>query len=277
MALGAARAWADPVELTYRAPAACPSRAAIEDAIRARMPPVKFAAHASRVFAISISASGDGFAGTLAVDGAEDQPLSAHRCDDLVEALALVTAIAIDPEAAITTPRPRRPHAPRWDLFALGAGELGIAPRAMPGGGVGARVRFGAWDVGVEGLAGLRSQREDEGGRARFLWLSARPSACWVAVHAGRFDAAACGDVEVGAVRASGEDIVNGRDLWRLWLAAGASARGRVALSPRFFAQIEVGGAVPLERDTYLFAPGTTIHQTAAVTGWGTVGLGLRL
>jgi len=275
--LRAARAFADPVELTYRAPASCPSRAAVEDAIRERMPAVQFAAHAGRAFAIAIAPSGDGFAGTLSVDGAADQPLSARRCDDLVEALALVTAIAIDPEAAITTPRPHRAHVRRWDLYGAFALVSGIAPSLMPGGDAGVRLRIGAWDVGLAGLAGLRSHREEDGGRARFLWLTARPSACWVAIRTGRFDAAACGEAELGAVRASGQDIVNGRDLWRLWLAVGAGARARFALNARVFTQLELGASVPLSRDTYLFAPGMTIHQTAAVTGWGTVGVGVRL
>ena len=77
-------------------------------------------------------------------------------------------------------------------------------------------------------------------------------------------------------MRASGADIVNGRDLTRLWLAAGGHLRARVPLGARAFAQLQLGASAPFVRDRYLFAPNVTVHETAAVTGWLSVGVGLR-
>ena len=42
------------------------------------------------------------------------------------------------------------------------------------------------------------------------------------------------------------------------------------------FAQLQLGLSVPLTRDRYQFNPGIVIHETAAVTGWLGVGVGVR-
>src|SRR5258705_1914175 len=91
------------VVLRYDAPSACPDRAALEAMVGQRTPAARFVDGAERVFAITVRASESGFAGELSVTGADgvaDRTLTAARCDDLVGALALVVALAIDPEAA---------------------------------------------------------------------------------------------------------------------------------------------------------------------------------
>ncbi|MBC7974891.1 MAG: hypothetical protein H7138_07875, partial [Myxococcales bacterium] len=93
------------VELRYVAPDGCPARAVVEAGILERTPNVALGAPGRRVFAITIEPIADGFRGTLVVDDVADKELSAPRCDDLASALALVTALAIDPTATLT-PRP---------------------------------------------------------------------------------------------------------------------------------------------------------------------------
>src|SRR5262245_22102344 len=105
------------VELRYTAPGECPTRDAVVALVRERTPAVEVATGAPRVFAITITASADGFAGSLVVDGSADKQLTATRCDDLVSALALVTALAIDPLAStapisITHTAPPPGHSP---------------------------------------------------------------------------------------------------------------------------------------------------------------------
>src|SRR5262252_7914425 len=110
---GASVARAGTVELRYTAPTECPDRAAVEAAIRERTP-VTFADGAERVFAITITPNTDGFEGALTVTeqaqhvDSADRQLAAHRCDDLVTALALITALAIDP-TAVVAPKPPPP------------------------------------------------------------------------------------------------------------------------------------------------------------------------
>jgi len=277
------------VELRYSAPPGCPGRDVVEAAIRARTPNVRLAAPARRVFTIKIAASGGGFTGTLAVDeqrpdrvehGADKQ-LAADQCGDLATALALVTALAIDPMAAArdpVEPPPPRPPQPRAWSQELDAGalvEMGVAPEAMLAAAVDLRATLRqTYQLELGAILGRESTTQGDG-QARFTWLAARPGACrlW---HAHAVAIGGCGHVEVGAVRASGDMIVNQRDLTRLWLAAGAHGSARYPLGSGIFAQLKIGASVPFVRDHYLFAPNIAIHDTPSVTGWLLIGLGVQ-
>src|SRR5438067_2244183 len=101
------------VELRYTAPEECPARDAVLAQISQRTPAVTFGTGARRLFEITIATSEHGYSGTLVVDHAADKQLAASRCDDLVTALALVTAIAIDPSASLAPLPPPEKPAPR--------------------------------------------------------------------------------------------------------------------------------------------------------------------
>jgi hypothetical protein len=87
---------------------------------------------------------------------------------------------------------------------------------------------------------------------------------------------AACGHLELGVVRAVGDEIINSRDLTRLWSAAGLHGEVRWPARSRGFGQLQLGMSVPLIRDRYRFKPGVLIHETAVVTAWAGVGVGIR-
>lgn len=278
-----APAVADPeiVELRYTAPDACPARGVVEAAIRERTPNVTIGAPARRVFAITISATPpEGFKGTLIVDDVADKELSAQRCDDLATALALVTALAIDPTATLE-PRPVPPPRPAptaspWSFDADVGGmiEAGVGPETLWAGVIEVRGRWHRHlQLALAAIVGRDSAAQDSG-TARFTWIAARPGVCrlW---DVGQVTLGGCGHVELGAVRAGGDMIINQRDLNRLWLAAGGHATGKLPLSDRIFAQLQVGAAIPLVRDRYLFAPNVSIHETPSVTGWAVLGLGV--
>jgi hypothetical protein len=89
-------------------------------------------------------------------------------------------------------------------------------------------------------------------------------------------EASACGHVEVGLVRATGSNIVNGRGLTRLWLASGVHVGVRWPTGTRLFGQLELGASVPFLRDRYIFNPNMTIHETEIVTTWVSLGIGMR-
>ena len=276
-----ARADQEVVELRYSAPPDCPSRAAFEAEILERTPSVRLSAPARRVFAVTIETTADGFRGTLVVNRASDKELAAPRCEDLTTALALVTALAIDPTATVTprapapAPEPARPRAWSLELDVDAMVEAGAGPGALLAGAIEARASWrDGYALELAAIAGRDSIARD-GAEARFTWLAARPAACRssplaaVAVYL-------CGHVEIGAVRAHGEMIVNQRDLNRLWLAAGLHATARVALGSRSFGLLQLGAALPLVRDRYLFAPDVALHDTPSVTGWLVVGVGMR-
>jgi hypothetical protein len=276
-----ARADQEVVELRYSAPPDCPSRAAFEAEILERTPSVRLSAPARRVFAVTIETTADGFRGTLVVNRASDKELAAPRCEDLTTALALVTALAIDPTATVAprahapAPELARPRAWSLELDVDAMVEAGAGPGALLAGAIEARASWrDGYALELAAIAGRDSIARD-GAEARFTWLAARPAACRssplaaVAVYL-------CGHVEIGAVRAHGEMIVNQRDLTRLWLAAGLHATARVALGSRSFGLLQLGASLPLVRDRYLFAPDVALHDTPSVTGWLVVGVGMR-
>lgn len=317
MAAGsAARADQEVVELRYSAPPGCPSRAAFEAEILERTQRVRFAAEhspeqppargsgstagdprnpicrgctgsgpsaapARRVFAVTVETTADGFRGTLAVDRTSDKELAAPRCEDLTTALALVTALAIDPTATLTPrARPPRPEPPRrraWqlELDADAMVETGAGPGALLAAAIEARASWrDGYAIELAAIAGRDSIARDDA-EAQFTWLAARPAACRSSpVQDVTVDV--CGHVEIGAVRAHGEMIVNQRDLTRLWLAAGLHATARLAFGSRGFGLLQLGASLPLVRDHYLFAPDVDIHDTPSVTGWLVVGVGVR-
>ena len=269
------------VELRYVAPPGCPARDVVEAAIRVRTPNVRIAAEARRVFAITIAAVADGFRGTLVVDQVADKELAALRCEDLATALALVTALAIDPTVSVLpvapAGRPVLPVARTWSFEADVGGmvETGISPDALFAMVVEARARVRhTYRFELSAIAGRDSIARD-GAQARFTWLAARLGACRLWRGWG-ITAGACGDVEAGAVRAGGEMIVNQRDLTRLWLAAGVHGSTEVPLGSRMFAHVQLGLSLPFLRDRYLFAPNMELHETPSVTGWLTLGVGVR-
>jgi hypothetical protein len=276
-----ARAEEEVVELRYTAPPACPARDVVEGAIRARTPNVRLAAPARRVFAITIEPEADGFRGTLLVDQVADKQLAAPRCDDLATALALVTALAIDPAASVVprTP-PARPEVPRASAWAFeadvdGMVEVGVGPEALLAAVAQGRASVRrTYQLELAAIAGSDATARG-GAAARFTWLAARSGACRLWLRWG-ITAGACGDVEIGGVRASGQRIVNQRDLWRLWLAAGVHGSARYPFGSRIFGQVQLGAAVPFVRDRYLFAPNVELHDTPSVTGWLMLGIGVR-
>jgi hypothetical protein len=105
LSLGAAPARADvplPTRIEYHAPPNCPPASEFEKRLRARAPRVRLVASGSapRTLYVEIVRRADGMAGTLRVgDGADRRRnLKAARCEDTVDGLALVAAVALDPE-----------------------------------------------------------------------------------------------------------------------------------------------------------------------------------
>ena len=282
-----AHAEVDVVKLDYAAPDGCPDRDAFVAQIVERTPAVRFEATAPRTFAVEIVATADGFAGTLVVDSTADKRLGAARCDDLASALALVTALAIDPTIDPTiTPAPKPPlpvtireparaPAARWrpDVTAGALVDTGVTPDPVLAGVVQWRASWPRLAVETSFIGG-RDTTMHEGSKATFTWLAVQPAACLVMRRT--VELAGCGHVELGLVRAAGQEIVNGRALNRLWWSAGVHGDARWPARSRGFVQLQLGLSVPLTRDRYRFNPGVVVHETSVVTGWLGLGVGVR-
>jgi hypothetical protein len=296
------------VRLDYAAPPECPDRAAFVAQVGERTAALELdeggdAEGASlssddrreRRFAVTITAVDDGFTGVLVVDDVADKQLAARRCDDLVAALALVTALAIDPEGravprgevAALPARRRRPV----QAIAGGLVERGVAPAPLLAASVQLRIdqpaierssrteppRGRRWRLGAAMalVVGRDTSEVEGGGRARFTYVVARPSGC--VLQELRVELAACANASIGVIRVAAEEIVNARALDRLWLSAGAGVLVRWPTRSRGFAQLELGASAPILRDRYRFNPGLVVHETPVVTGWLGVGVGVRL
>jgi hypothetical protein len=128
-----ARAQAEPVRLTYRAPPGCPDEAQFLREVAARTGQGRRAARdePGRSFAITVTAEGNGERGVLTVanaDGAVSRrEVVGDTCNEVVLALALMTALAIDPAAKDPEPRGANDAARVDDASSL---PQGAAPAA---------------------------------------------------------------------------------------------------------------------------------------------------
>ncbi len=288
---------AEPVHLVYRAPVGCPGEADLEAAIQARTALFRRAAAATgtRAFEIEVSASGAGFEGTLRVvepDGSSTtRTVASERCEDVVQAIGFVAALAVDPAATAAPretpqlqPAPVTPPAPapvarveppgegNWTL-AFGAHlglSSGMAPSALPVVALFADVR-GPW-----ALAGSSSLRlgfvyaaQDVpvagAGSAELAWMLGRADLC-PASFGGAITFEPCARFDVGALTATGVEVANAQREQRLWLAAGAVGRARWQVSGAIAFELEASVAAPLLRDRFYFAPDTTVHRASPVS-----------
>jgi hypothetical protein len=106
------------VFLTYRADPSCPTRLAFEAQVEARTRRALWvrSTEGVRRYGVLIEKSGARFVGRLTIvseEGASSREVPSALCSEVVEALALITALAIDPQAKTTAvappPKPPRP------------------------------------------------------------------------------------------------------------------------------------------------------------------------
>jgi hypothetical protein len=105
---------ASPPSLDYRAPAGCPDSASFVAAVESRG--ASFAASRASRLLVEIASEEGGFAGSVQLqsEGEASGPRRVHAasCAEVSDALAVVTAIALQREAASGTPTPVAPAAP---------------------------------------------------------------------------------------------------------------------------------------------------------------------
>lgn len=101
----------EPIAVEYEAPPDCPGRDAFFGEITARTPRARAArpGEKARVMRVTITKRGEAHAGRLVVEdetgASSPREVSATRCGEVVGALGLVAALAVDPRAS-SAPRP---------------------------------------------------------------------------------------------------------------------------------------------------------------------------
>jgi hypothetical protein len=298
--------------LSYSATAeGCPSRDAFLERLRARTTRFREAneGEPSRLFAVELASSGEGSKGKLTVharDGSRaTREVRTGTCDQSAAALALVVAVAIDPQALLEPapknepPPPPAPTSPpetarpvdtnvdrpqratrvalgmRWDEVS------GITPLLRPvlrpfleivsdrpGVFVPAlRVSF-AWTRNAHvGLAA---------GAADFSWYVGRAELCPLRIGSSAASLTWCATFDGGALQVAGQDAPASTTRTRPWASSGVSARGSVRIFRWVFAELELGGAAPWFKDRWIFADGSSLHSAPPVSVWTGAGLGCR-
>ena len=292
-----ARADARPIALRYAAPAECPDERAFRAQVAARTPLARFDDAATPAYTVTITAARKGYAGRIeSSEGAAETHMSAS-CPELVGALSLVLALAIDPDARTAPiapppsppqpppgpspapPPPAPPSAPerdatpsfappaRWraSLGLDGALRSDVAPSAAPA--FGAFVAVGlarsGWAPSLRVGASYAWAGFDvpDGGGALTTRLAAHADACVWRLGLGELASIApCAAFELASLHAEGRDLPVLRAATALVSEVGGLARLTVEAPAALFVAVDAGAFAPLAR------PSFTVDRSVAYT-----------
>ncbi|WP_438008174.1 hypothetical protein WME89_05340 [Sorangium sp. So ce321] len=135
-AVARAQTTAAPLRIEYRAEAGCPTEAEFRARVGARLRRQLGEADAGSAYVVTIDERDGRFTGRLGVraaDGAaSDRDVAGATCDDVVAALAVVTALAIDSQAAEAAAAAAAPAPSAPASAAAGAEATGATTVASP-------------------------------------------------------------------------------------------------------------------------------------------------
>lgn len=306
------------VHLDYQAHPACPSRAAFVSQVEARTNKARWTTTAetpgARHFDVQLSLADQQTIGRLSIrepEGSSSTPreVRAATCESVVGALALITALAIDPDAMSSTPapspspkppparktlvRPRPKPEPvvpeppepsewRWSVGAHAGATSGFGNKLAAivpvfvditqygDGWLEPSVRFGATILPDRTVV-------HEAGRADLLRLAGHVSACPVVARLSpAFVIRPCAGIELGILRAVGGDLDESEESYTPWFAA--TVAGRLQLHPVDWALVEaqVEAGVPVVRPRYVVEPDIEVVRIDPAYGAFSGGLGVR-
>lgn len=101
---------AEPIRVAFEAPAGCPDLTAFLDQVTARTPKARLAAEGerARTFKIVVTQEGQRARGRLTIEAPPERPstreVTGEQCNEVVSALSLITALAVDPRASTGPP-----------------------------------------------------------------------------------------------------------------------------------------------------------------------------
>lgn len=221
--------------------------------------------------------------------------IEAPSCAEVVDALALVMALSIDPRATFaraTAPEPQpvpaatspetppaveRSPAARWHLGATAQAMLatGFAPGALialaPS--LTASRRYGP-RLTLHLAHGPSRSFQATSGAARFGFTSGLLDLCPAGWRWSKtLTLFPCLAAELGGIRAVGVETAETHRVWARWQAGGAA--GLLSWTPRDRLTVELRGAAvsPLARDRFVIGQ-ETVHQLPDVAVRGGIGLG---
>ena len=192
--------------------------------------------------------------------------IEAPSCKAVADAIALIVALLIDPDAVASQPTaPEVPSAPeiptsnqRGPEFLVGVhaqGRIGTLPGADIGLGFGIGVAGARWRTDLRWSYGLRRDQVaslPSGASGRFNITSASVTECFNLGQT-RWGFGPCAALEVGRVSVNGFGATAGFAKDALWLALGGGAFLSLAMGQHLHALIEVDVVAPMYRPDYVF------------------------
>lgn len=186
-------------------------------------------------------------------------------------------------EAPSTPPPPtQEPEAPKQGLrgsIGLHAGITGgVGPGVAPMGGLYfdlAMVREGvlapSFRIGFDIAGSVNSI--DNGGSHFYVMAggSARVCPIWLPL-ASTLRVGPCAGFAIGWYKGGASDVVNASQFANAWVAPNLGASVDWAVSPKISLELAGGLVFPLERQVFLYAPRTILHEVPQVTGGLTIG-----
>ncbi len=242
-----------------------------------------------------------------APDGAEtEREVLGDTCEEVVSALALIAALAIDPHAStVPTPVPvaspttaevaqpiaparaeSPPHSGRagreaWHLgTSVGASVTGgIGPQLAAGGALAIQlVAPRAWPVVPGASLGFERASSDASdsprGTATFTWTVGFLEVCPLRYWLGPVSLAPCARFEAGTLTGVGYDIVPSRSSTQAWAALGGAVRAEWSFAGPLFVSLEGGLRAPFVQPTFFFEPDSVVYRPPDVAGAGSASLG---
>lgn len=297
------------VDLDYRADPACPTRERFLAEVAERdltLTPNRTAA--VPLVAVELTELGGQARGRLTVkserSGDTERSVDAPTCDEATRALALITALALMPEATevvpehesepepsepapdrgqeatlVVDPRPR-PLVFYQSLRTLLEGSFGTAPESA----LAASGGFGlGWDkgslyspflrIGARGTFARLTTPSGGSASARFQQTVGVLDLCPLGLLDNRFGVRLCVPTELGALSASGSGTDENASVTRFYGATGLGLEASLRLFGAL--TLEVAGAmmVPYEQSDFVLA-GATVFSTPPVGGRVGAGLG---
>jgi hypothetical protein len=284
--------------LDYDAPADCPTRAELNARILGRTALAEITdAPSDWTARLELTVEGNEARGHLLIEAkgapARERTVVGETCADVVDALALVTALAIDPNASwvadaaliktvtppvqpapiveapapkvlpssspISSNSPVTPAPPRWQLTIGGAARTsaGLAPDPLLGGALHAMLQSTRETV-VSPALRLSATVEVNGAfaarAASFLYARGEVDLCPLRLGSSAFDMHLCGGVGGGVVRAVGIEIAHPILATPAWVELDVVVTGRWHPGGgAFFLEADVAALVPLTRRTFVF------------------------
>jgi hypothetical protein len=273
--------------IEYEAAAGCPSAEAFQREVEARAKGRNLRA----VVRVRIDAAN---AGRVEVGESGTRSVTGASCDEVVGALALATAMMLEPlpeaatveaparsEALVSTdasrpPVPRAPeHAPELQpgIGAYGGIASGIGPSVAPRLGLFVDARWHGLSAGLGFDYAWAPTVSFGTGTIDFTRATAVLDLCPLRLESERLALETCVTGAIGALSVVARDVESPESVRNLWLSAGPLLRTGVRITSRFELRFDLNANLAIARNRYYFRPDTLVYETPLGSLSGALGL----